>query len=85
MIKLYELTYKDYKASDQPLKEKINGNISEINRKLMEVEQLINHANKLKTETSSDQRVFYKNTFKRFNSVNERLNRIGHKIKELLS
>jgi uncharacterized protein YukE len=81
---LTEANYKEFKSDDSSShKQKINSNIQEVNRLLLQVEQLVNHASKLKTETSADQSIFYKNTFKRFHQVSERMNRLQSKIREL--
>jgi outer membrane murein-binding lipoprotein Lpp len=81
---LTEIKYADFKTdSSVTTKQKINNNISEVNRLLAQVEQLITHAGKLKIETSADQSIFYKNTFKRFNQVSEKMNRLQAKIREL--
>lgn len=81
---LNEANYKEFKTdSSVTTKQKINNNISEVNRLLSQVEQLVTHAGKLKTETSADQSIFYKNTFKRFNQVSEKMNRLQAKIREL--
>lgn len=62
-----ETRYSDYKNdTTATTKQKINNNITEVNRLLLQVENLITHAKRLKTETSSDQKVFYKKTFSRF-------------------
>ena len=81
---LNELNYKDYKRDDtRSERQKINANISEINKKLREVEQMINHASKLKVESGSDQTVFWKGTLGNFSKINERLIRLSNKIREM--
>lgn len=81
-----ELNYNDYR-SDQTKTErqKINSNIIEINKKLREVETMLNHASKLKLETGSDQTVFWKGTLGNFLKIKERLNRLSTKITEMNS
>lgn len=81
---LREVKYSDY-ASDEtqsPTK-KINNHVLEINRKLREVEQMINHASRLKSESGSDQTVFWKRTIGSFVKIKERLNRLSNKIVEM--
>lgn len=83
---LNEVSYKDYKSdSTRNERQKINGHIIEINKKLREVEQMINHASKLKLETGSDQTVFWKGTLGNFLKIKERLNRLSNKITEFNS
>lgn len=80
---ILELNYRDYKRDDtRTEKEKINSNIVEINRKLKEVEQMINHASRLKMESGSDQGIFWKGTLANFTKINERLIRLSSKIRE---
>ena len=79
-----ELSYGDFKGDDtKNEKQKINSNLIEMNRKLREVEQMINHASKLKTESGSDSGVFWKGTLGSFVKIKERLNRLSQKIVEM--
>lgn len=81
---LTELNYKEYKTDDSKTeRQKINDNIMEINRKLREVEQMINHANRLKVESGADNTVYWKGTLGRFLKIKERLNRLSTKIVEM--
>lgn len=58
-----EANYKDYRNDDtKSERQKINGNIIEINRKLREVEQMISHASKLKLETGQGSDIYWKQT-----------------------
>jgi hypothetical protein len=52
---------------------------------LREVEQMINHAGKLKMESGADQTVFWKGTLGNFQKIKERLNRLSNKIVEMNS
>ena len=82
--KINELAYNDYKKDDsRNEKQKINANIIEMNRKLREVEQMINHASRLKLETGQDQSVFWKGTINSFVKIKERLNRLTNKLVEI--
>lgn len=84
--KITELNYNDYKGDQTKTeRQKINSNIIEINRKLREVEVMLNHASKLKLETGSDQTVFWKGTLGNFLKIKERLNRLSTKITEMNS
>lgn len=82
--KIDEIAYKDFKKDDtKNEKQKINNSIIEINKKLREVEQMINHASRLKTETGQNESVFWKGTAKSFVKIKERLNRLTNKIIEV--
>ena len=81
---LNELNYKTFKTDDTKTeRQKINSNIMEINRTLREVERMISHASKLKTESGADQTVYWKGTLGSFNKIKERLNRLSNKIVEM--
>lgn len=80
---LHELKYSEYRDDNSVnQKQKINKTISEINNKLKEVEQMINHAQKLKLETGSDQKIFWKSTLGKFSNIDERLLKLSTKIRE---
>lgn len=79
-----EISYSDFKSDGtKNEKQKINDNIISMNRKLREVEQMINHASKLKNETGKDQTVFWKGTLNSFIKIKERLNRLTTKLIEI--
>lgn len=81
---LNEARYEDYVADDTKTQtQKINSHVLEINKKLREVEQMINHASRLKSESGSDQGVFWKRTIESFIKIRERLNRLSSKIVEM--
>lgn len=81
-----EANYSDFVSDESKnTRQKINSHITEINRKLREVEQMITHANRLKRESGADQTVFWKGTLKNFNKINERLLRLSAKIREMNS
>jgi hypothetical protein len=81
--RITEITYKDYSRDDSKnLKDKLNDNIKEIYKSLRQSEQLIDHALKLKQETGSTQRHFYKDTFTKFSKIGERLVKLQSKVKE---
>jgi len=80
-----EISYNAYKNNpDKTEKEKINGNFQEIYKRLKEVEQLMAHAKKLKTEIGQDQ-VYWKDTTRKFGKISEKLNSISIRIKEMWS
>jgi len=81
---LNEARYDDYVSDDtQTQRQKINNHVLEINRKLREVEQMITHASRLKSESGSDQGIFWKKTVGSFIKIRERLNRLSSKIVEM--
>ena len=81
--KLDEANYKDFR-NDESLtaKQKLNNCILEINKGLAASEKLIGHAIKLKTEVGADQTIFFKETFRKFTKIGERMNRLQSKIRE---
>ena len=81
---LIEATYRAYKKDESmSAKKKVNLAIKEINRKLYEVEQLVNQNTKLKMEVGVDQGQFWESTKVRFGKISERMLKISRKIKEL--
>jgi cell shape-determining protein MreC len=81
---LIEATYRAYKKDETlSAKKKVNLAIKEINRKLYEVEQLVNQNTKLKTEMGVDQGQYWESTKMRFSKISERMLKISRKIKEL--
>lgn len=81
-----EASYNDYRNDDtKSERQKINGNIIEINRKLREVEQMIGHASKLKLETGAGSDIYWKQTGRSFLKIKERLVRLTSKIVEISS
>ena len=81
-----EINYSQFRKDDSKSdRQKINTNIKNINSMLREVEQLINHASRLKTESGADQSVFWKATSGQFIKIKERLTRLSSKILEMNS
>lgn len=81
---LSEARYKDWATDPASTpSQKINRSIQEVNRKLYEIEQLVNRSMKLKTEAGLDQDVFWKQTVSKFNRISERMLRVGNKLREL--
>lgn len=81
---LIEATYRAYKKDESmSAKKKVNLAIKEINRKLYEVEQLVNQNSKLKLEMGVDQGQFWESTKVRFGKISERMLKITRKIKDL--
>jgi len=79
-----EANYNDFKKDDtRNERTKINEHILLINKRLREVEQMINHASRLKLESGANQTVFWKGTLRNFTKINERLIRLSNKIREM--
>lgn len=79
-----EINYNTFRKDDSKSnRQKINTNIKHINTMLREVEQLITHAARLKTESGADHSVFWKGTSSQFLKIRERLNRLNSKILEI--
>ena len=84
MTLLQEASYKEYKRDDsRSTNRKINDSIKNINRTIYEVERVVEHALKLKTEMSVDQRTLWGSSLSRLRTISERINRITKKIHEL--
>lgn len=78
-----EISYKDFKSDpNSTMKQKLNNNIKEIYKAIGNAEKMINHASKLKTEIGADQTMFFKETFRRFGQIAERMNRLQTKLRE---
>lgn len=84
--RIAEINYKDYRTDEtQTPRQKINSTIKEINRRLAEVEQMVHHSSKFKTEIGADSGVFYSDTIRKFQKISERLSRLQSKIREFNS
>lgn len=80
---LAEISYNQFKTDEtMSPKQKINTNIMEIYRKLREVETMMTHAKRLKTEIGEDQ-VYWKGTVAKFGKISEKLNKISTRIREM--
>lgn len=84
MHNLNEISYRDYKSDESnTASQKINKSIIEINRKLVEVANIIKLNSKLKTESGFTSDGYWKRAQAGFGKISERLNVISAKIKEL--
>lgn len=82
---LDEVSYSDYRNDETAsTKKKINTSIMEVNRRLYEVERMLTHAMRLKSESGADD-VFWQSTKSRFSKISERMLRIGTKLREFNS
>jgi hypothetical protein len=82
--KINELTYRQYKKDDtaSPSK-KVNIAIKDINRKLYELEILVNQNYKLKSEMGVDGKSYWKSTRERFSRISERMMKISNKLRDI--
>jgi hypothetical protein len=79
-----EGTYNDFRRDEtRSSNRKINDSIKNINRTIYEVERVVEHALKLKTEMNVDQRTLWGESMSRLRKISERINRITKKIHEL--
>ena len=83
-LHLNEVSYKDYKRDDTSTnKTKVNEAIKTINRKLYEIERLVNQNVKLKKEMSVDNGQYWKSTKVRLGKISERILKVAHKFRDL--
>jgi hypothetical protein len=81
---LYNQNYKSFKNDESKnSKQKVNGAIKEINRKLFEIERIIGRASKLKNEAGVSSDTYWKSTKPRMGKIAERLIKVSHKLREL--
>ena len=81
---LNEASYKEYRKDEtRTTNRKINDSIKNINRTIYEVERVVEHALRLKTEMNVDQRTLWGESMSRLRKISERINRITKKIHEL--
>lgn len=81
---LGEGTYNEFRKDEtRTTNRKINDSIKNINRIMYEVERVVDHASKLKTEMAVDQRTLWRESRSRLVKIAERINRISKKINEL--
>jgi len=79
-----EGTYSDYKKDTTlSAKQKVNKAIHEVNKRMFEIERVINQNLKLKQEMSVDTSQFWKSSKNKLYKISERLVRLAHKIKDL--
>ena len=86
IAEIFGLNYKDFKGDDSKNpKQKVNGAIKEINRKLFEIDRIINRASKLKQEAGVGRDSYWKSTGPRMTKIAERLIKVSQKLRELAS
>jgi len=84
MKEIYSLNYDSYKK-DESLnsKQKVNGAISEISKRLFEIERILGRNLKLKKEQGLESTSYWKSTKGKIGKISERMNRIAVKMRDL--
>ena len=83
-VKLHELSYKDFKKNEEASTiQKINKNILEASRRIREVNQMLDHSVKLKTETKLTDDVHWKKTNEALQRMHKRLTSLSEKANQL--
>ena len=79
-----EGTYNEFRKDEtRTSNRKINDSIKNINRIMHEVERVVEHAFRLKTEMAVDQRTLWRESRARLVKISEKINRLSKKIHEL--
>lgn len=83
VTRIDEGSYINYRqeANEQP-KQKINTTIKEVDKRIREIEKMLGHTLKYKNEIQANDSIFYKDTIKKFNRIQDRIGRLGTKIRE---
>lgn len=83
---MYNQNYKSFKKDEtKNSKQKVNGAIREINKRLFEIERIIGRASKLKQEAGVSSDKYWKSTRPRMTKIAERLLKVSHKLREMAS
>ena len=83
---LYNQNYPAFKKDEtKNSKQKVNGAIREINKRLFEIERIIGRASKLKKEAGVSCDNYWKPTRPRMTKIAERLLKVSHKLREMAS
>lgn len=83
-VKLHELSYKNYKRDEsKSAVQKINHNILEVNKKIRELAQKLNHSIKLKSEQNLSDSVHWKRTNEALRKMHQRISVLSEKANEL--
>ena len=84
MKEIYNLNYNSYKKDESlNTKQKVNGAISEISKKLFEIERILDRNLKLKKEQGLESNSYWKSTKGKLGKISERMNRIAVKMRDL--
>ena len=83
---LYSQNYPAFKKDEtKNSKQKVNGAIQEINKRLFQLERIIGRASKLKKEAGVSSDNYWKSTRPRMTNIAERLLKVSHKLREMAS
>jgi|ETNvirnome_6_100_1030635.scaffolds.fasta_scaffold30845_3 anion-transporting ArsA/GET3 family ATPase len=86
ILHLKEVTYKEYKSDPEfTSKQKVNRAISEVAKKLYEIEKIVNRNIKLKTESGVKSNQYWKSSRTKLYKISERMIRISNNLKRLSS
>ena len=78
-----EVSYRDFKRNTESSpRQKIAKGISQVGKMIKEIEKIINHNFRLKTELDMNSGTFLKSTYKRVHELGARLKRIENKLRE---
>ena len=78
-----EVSYRDFKRNTESSpRQKIAKGISQVGKMIKEIEKIINHNFRLKTELDMNSGTFLKSTNKRVHELGARLKRIENKLRE---
>jgi len=81
---IYDQNYKSFKKDESKnSRQKVNGAIKEINKRLFEIERIINRTAKLKKEAGVTSDKYWKPTGPRINKIAERLLKVSRKLREM--
>jgi hypothetical protein len=81
---LGEASYHAYKKDPTATpKQKVNQSITEIHRKLREIEKVVNHNVRLKQESGVNNSQYWKSSRENLTKISERLLRVSKQLKEL--
>ena len=84
IAEIFGLNYPSFKKDDtKNSRQKVNGAIKEINRRLFQIERIINRTAKLKKEAGVTSDKYWKSTGPRMNKIAERLLKVSRKLREM--
>lgn len=82
-IDLHEVSYRDFKMDEsRSTIKKVNESIIEVNRKLREIDRLISHSSKLKTESNLDDSALWKKTNEALVRIAKRMSEVAKKTRQ---
>ena len=81
---IFGLNYPSFKKDEtKNSRQKVNGAIKEINKRLFEIERIIGRATKLKKEAGVSKDNYWKSSTPRMKKIAERLLKVSQKLREL--